>query len=159
MSTDRRYLKGGFREVAHRIHQAHPNHPSQKGLTGMDEPVSPRVWATNHPRASRLSMVKFLPTGDDGTMRNHGMGVDIWVGAGIHLRGWRHGKGSMEMTFQVDPGQGDYLDALVYVARWAGLLFGGSQEIMEWSTKRKTEPRRDLVELAKERTAGTPKAS
>lgn len=153
MPNDRTYLLGAFREVAHRIHVAHPNNPSQKGITGLEDPTVPRVWVTNHPRARRLSLVKFLPTGPNGTNMNHGMGVDIWVGNGCHVRGWAHGKGAMEMTFQVDPATGDYVDALIYVARWARLLFGGSQELMDWSKQRKQEPRRDLVQLAKERTS------
>lgn len=151
--TDRRYLKGAFREVAGRIHIAHEKYPSPEKLNGLTEPMSPRVWVTGHPKATRLSMVKFLPTGEDRLMMNHGMGVDIWQGTGIHIRGWSHGKGAMEMTFRSDPPSGDYVDALIYVARWAGLLFGGSQELMDWSAQRKKEPRRDLVELAKERTS------
>jgi hypothetical protein len=153
MPEDRRYLKGAFREVAERVHAIHPDFPSPAKLTGLEDPISPRVFVTGHPRASRLALVKFLPTGPDGTRMNHGIGVDIWVSNGIHLRGWSHGKGDVEMTFQRDPSVGDYVDALIYVARWAGLLFGGSQELMDWSTQRKKEPKRDLVELAKERTS------
>jgi hypothetical protein len=153
MTEDRRYLKGAFREVAHRIHEAWPDNPSSKALDGSTE-VGPRNWVDNHPLAIRLTVVKFLPTGQDGTRMNHGIGVDIWVGTGVHLRGWSHGKGSVEMTFTRDPKQGEYLDALVYLARWAGLLFGGSQEIMDANRRRVSAPQRDLIKVAAERTTG-----
>jgi hypothetical protein len=122
LTGDRPVLVHTWASVMREIHAAHLDYPSRERMDGLHPPAGPRRWVDGHPDALRYSMVKFMPqaNGEDGPLRNHGMGLDVWAGKGLHVRAWSHGKGYLEFTWNVDPTPEDLRSALRYMARWVG---------------------------------------
>lgn len=120
LTENRPMLVWRWAKVMEEIHAAHQDYPSRDSLDGLHPPAGPRRWVEGHPDALRYSMVKFMPVeGQEGT-KNHGMGLDVWAGKGLHVRAWTHGKGYLEFTWSVDPTPEDLESALRYMARWVG---------------------------------------
>lgn len=118
LTGDRPLLVHTWARVMKEIHQAHLDYPSREQMDGLHPPAGPRSWVESHPAALRYSMVKFMPV--EGSLKNHGMGLDVWAGKGLHVRAWSHGKGYLEFTFSVDPTVEELEAALRYMGRWVG---------------------------------------
>jgi hypothetical protein len=114
-----------WREVVKEVHAANPPSITDKpALDGRGEPVGPRQWSDNGPKAWKVFMVRFLP-GPDGQPVNHHLSVEFEardgrprIRAGSHLGDYIEIVRRRSMRYSLSA----FRDDLRSAARCVGLL-------------------------------------